>query len=204
MIAVLDYGSGNVKAFLNAFERMRIPCRAARSPADLEGVEKIIFPGVGAFDTALRQFHASGMREPVEQKVLREGIPLLGVCVGMQLLANGSEEGREEGLGWIPGHVRRLSAQSENGTLRLPHMGWNRIERCGGEKLLADLPNGGRFYFLHSYFFDCSDSQHTIARTIYGTAFPCAVSNRNVYAVQFHPEKSHDDGMKILKNFSEL
>ena len=204
MIAVLDYGSGNVRAFLNAYERMKIACRAARGPADLEGAERIILPGVGAFDTALKQFEDSGMMQPVRERVLESGVPLLGVCVGMQMLADRSEEGSRTGLGWIPGAVRKLRAPSPNASLRLPHMGWNQIEIQPDAPLLSRLPSGGRFYFLHSYAFECADSRHAIARSNYGVEFTCAVRRKNVWAVQFHPEKSHDDGMTVLKNFATL
>lgn len=203
MIAVLDYGSGNVRAFLNAYERMKVPCRAARRPEDLAGTERIILPGVGAFDTALRQFEASGMREPVERKVLGEGMPLLGICVGMQMLAHDSAEGVRAGLDWVPGHVRRLGTGG-GPVMRLPHMGWNRIEAQGNCPLLQGLPNGGRFYFLHSYFFEGAGDTEVIASVAYGTRFPCAVRRGNIFAVQFHPEKSHEDGMRLLRNFSTL
>ena len=203
MIAVLDYGSGNVRAFLNAYERMKVPCWVARRPEDLAGAERIILPGVGSFDTALRQFEASGMRDPVERKVLGEGMPLLGICVGMQMLAQDSDEGVGAGLGWVPGHVRRVGTGG-GPVVRLPHMGWNRIEAAGGCPLLQELPNGGRFYFLHSYFFDTAGDTEVVARVEYGTRFPCAVRRGNIFAVQFHPEKSHEDGMRLLRNFSTL
>lgn len=204
MIAVLDYGSGNVRAFLNAYERMKIECRATRTPEDLMGVDRIILPGVGAFDTALGQFEASGMRLRVEEMVLRGGVPMLGVCVGMQMLANRSDEGQKSGLGWMSGQVRRLEPSANGNTLRLPHMGWNRIAVSDGRGLLQDLPNGGRFYFLHSYFFDCEDPAISVATSTYGRSFTCAVNRENIFAVQFHPEKSHEDGMKVLRNFAEL
>jgi imidazole glycerol-phosphate synthase subunit HisH len=203
MIAVLDYGSGNVKAFLNAYERMKVPALAARCVEDLDGAERVVLPGVGAFDTALRQFNECGMKQRVEEMVLVRGVPLLGVCVGMQMLANGSDEGDSHGLGWISGRVRRLAAERNGCDLRLPHMGWNRIDTGEGESLLRDLPNGGRFYFLHSYYFDCEDSAMSVATATYGRSFTCAVRRQNIFAVQFHPEKSHEDGMKLLKNFAE-
>ncbi len=204
MIAVLDYGSGNVRAFLNAYERLKVPCMAARSADDVAKADRLILPGVGAFDTALRQFEDSGMRKPVEKRVLEERIPLLGVCVGMQMLANSSDEGIRSGLGWVPGVVRHLPAEASSRKLHLPHMGWNQIEVFGSNGFLDNLPNGGRFYFLHSYFFDAFEDKAVIARCQYGEVFPCAVRRNNIYAVQFHPEKSHDDGMKLLENFSNL
>lgn len=204
MIAVLDYGSGNVRAFLNAYGRMNIACIAARIPDDLARATRIILPGVGAFDTAIRQFNESGLKAAVEQRVLNEGMPLLGICVGMQMLALGSEEGIRTGLGWIPGRVRRLPDVGESGRMRLPHMGWNHVEVSGDHGLLAGLPERGRFYFLHSYFFDAADDAVVTARCRYGDSFPCAVRLRNLHAVQFHPEKSHVDGMKVLRNFAQL
>lgn len=200
MIAILDYGCGNVRAFLNAYERMKIPCRAARSAADLEGVRQVILPGVGAFDTAMRLFTQSGMRDVVQQRVLEQNIPLLGVCVGMQMLADSSEEGKERGLGWIPGKVCRIPTPTG---LRLPHMGWNQIAPAPNNRLLRDLPAGGRFYFLHSYYFECADAAYSGATVDYGATLTCAVHRERVFGVQFHPEKSHEDGMKLLKNFAE-
>lgn len=204
MIAVLDYGSGNVRAFLNAYERMKIPCRAARSAADLEGAERIVLPGVGSFDTAMRQFTESGMLAPVRTRVLEQGMPLLGVCVGMQMLADRSEEGTSSGLGWISGEVRKLRAAQENSALKLPHMGWNQIECLREDALLRVLPHGGRFYFLHSYAFSCAQPSDAIALCDYGGRFTCAVRRGKIWGVQFHPEKSHDDGMTLLKTFASL
>lgn len=204
MIAVLDYGSGNVRAFLNAYERMKVPCYAARTPADLARAERIILPGVGAFDTAMQQFEASGMLPEVERLVVRGGMPLLGVCVGMQMLARSSEEGVRRGLGWIEGEVKKLRPPPGTATLKLPHMGWNRIETRPGSEVLGNLPNGGRFYFLHSYIFSCTDQAHELAWSNYGTRFTCAVSKGSIIGAQFHPEKSHDDGMTLLRNFSSL
>lgn len=203
MIAVLDYGSGNVKAFLNAFERMRVPARSAGKAEELDGADRVILPGVGAFDTALRQLNDSGMRSMVEEMVMGRGVPLLGICVGMQMLANGSDEGDSPGLGWIPGRVRSLASEKNDRNLRLPQMGWNRIDVGKNGGLLRNLPNGGRFYFLHSYYFDCEDATMSVATTTYGRSFTCAVQRKNIFAVQFHPEKSHEDGMQLLRNFAE-
>lgn len=204
MIAILDYGSGNVRAFLNAYERMKIPCRAARRPEDLADAARIVLPGVGAFDTAMRQLEDSGMLPIVREKVLEARIPLLGVCVGMQMLAHSGEEGTRNGLGWIPGVVRKLTREANSGALRLPHMGWNRIESVAETALLCGLPHGGRFYFLHSYVFNCAREEDAIAHSEYGRSFTCAVRRDNIFAVQFHPEKSHEDGMTLLKNFAMI
>ncbi len=203
MIAVIDYGSGNVRALLNAYVRMNIACRAVREPGELKGVTHIILPGVGAFDTALRQFESSGMSEFVQRKVQDEGTPLLGICVGMQMLAKDSQEGVRVGLGWVPGHVRRLGSQS-GPVVRLPHMGWNQIRRVGDCRLMDDLPNSGRFYFLHSYYFEPEGDALVIATAEYGIQFACAVRRGNTFAVQFHPEKSHEDGMRLLANFAAI
>lgn len=200
MIAVLDYGSGNIKAFLNAYERMGIACRTARSAEELTGADRIILPGVGAFDTAMGQFRDSGLRPVVEEMVFQRQVPLLGICVGMQMLADRSEEGSGPGLGWIAGDVRRLGPAD----LRLPHMGWNRIQAKKDEKLLANLPNGGRVYFLHSYYFEARKQDCVIATAAYGARFSCAIRQGAVYGIQFHPEKSHDDGLQILRNFTTI
>ena len=203
MITIINYGLGNVQAFANVYKRLNIPAAIAKSAADLDGASKLILPGVGAFDHAMGLFDASGMRGPVEDMVLRQAVPVLGVCVGMQILAGSSEEGRLSGLGWIDGRVRRFNEKTLQPP-RLPHMGWNDVTPRGGAKLFGGLEQDSRFYFLHSYYFDCASSDNVLATSEYGIAFGSAVNANNIYGVQFHPEKSHDYGVRLLKNFAEL
>ena len=206
MIALINYGLGNIQAFVNVYQRLHIPVMVANTAEDIKKATKLILPGVGHFDHAMQMFNQSGMRETVEHKVLSEKTPILGICVGMQMLARCSDEGAEAGLGWIDGEVKALKTiLPDDSTLPLPHMGWNDITPNLGSPIFKGFDEqDSRFYFLHSYFFDCADaSQNCIAQADYGVPFCCAVSQDNVYGVQFHPEKSHHFGERLLKNFAE-
>lgn len=204
MITIINYGLGNVQAFANLYKRLNIPAVIASSAAGLDGATKLILPGVGAFDHAMELFDGSGMREAVDDLVLKQGMPVLGVCVGMQILADGSDEGKLSGLGWINGRVRRFDENRLPRPARLPHMGWNDVVPKGGAKLFAGLEQDARFYFLHSYYVDCASNDNVLATSEYGMSFGCAVHSNNIYGVQFHPEKSHAYGVRLLKNFAEL
>ena len=204
MIAVIDYGLGNVLAFKNVFNRLNIQVGVARSPEDLSEATQLILPGVGSFDHAMRQFDGSGMREKVEHLVLRCEIPILGVCVGMQMLAKSSEEGKLSGLGWIDADVKRFDRSRMLPGTHLPHMGWNDVKPVVGGGLFHGLEDDARFYFLHSYYFACHNSKDVLATSDYGAQFSAAVRRNNIYGVQFHPEKSHHFGSQLLKNFSDL
>lgn len=203
MIAILGYGLGNTRAFQNIYRELNIPCVLAEDRATLAAADRIILPGVGAFDHAMQRLKASGLFETLEEAVQGHRKPVLGVCVGMQMLARSSEEGVEPGLGWIDGTVRKIDFL-ENSPLRLlPHMGWSTIRHNASEPLLAGLDEALGFYFLHSYHFVCSDAADVIATTDYAKSFHCAVRRDNVHGVQFHPEKSHHNGIRLLKNFAE-
>ena len=204
MIALIDYGLGNVLAFANIYKRLGIPLVIAKKASDLQGATKLILPGVGSFDHAMELLHLSGMRETLQDLVIAHAVPVLGVCVGMQILADASEEGRLPGLGWIAGKVRRFDARQGGHTLRLPHMGWNDVAPVGASALFAGLEDDARFYFLHTYYFECAQAENALARAEYGQPFSCAVQSRNIFGVQFHPEKSHHFGTRLLKNFAEM
>ncbi|OYO31191.1 imidazole glycerol phosphate synthase subunit HisH [Janthinobacterium sp. PC23-8] len=204
MIHIVDYGLGNVQAFANMYKRLGFDATRAKTAAELTGATKIILPGVGAFDKAMELLDASGMRPVLEDLVVEKKVPVLGICVGMQILASASDEGTSAGLGWIPGRVRSFGSVEESSKLPLPHMGWNDVAPGPGSALFAGLEADARFYFLHSFFFDSSDPAHVSARATYGLNFGCAVSSGNVHGVQFHPEKSHHYGALLLKNFAEL
>lgn len=204
MIHVVDYGLGNVQAFLTLFKRLGFETVRAKTAADLTGASKIILPGVGAFDHAIELLDQSGMRPSLETLVLQDKVPVLGICVGMQILASSSDEGRLPGLGWVPGKVRAFRVNEQSASLPLPHMGWNDVQPKPGSPLFAGFESDARFYFLHSYFFECEEPLHVAAVASYGLDFSCAVSAGNVYGVQFHPEKSHHFGAQLLKNFAEL
>lgn len=204
MISIVDYGLGNILAFVNVYKRLNIPVEIARTKADLQSVQRVILPGVGAFDHAMDRLNRSGMRETLDELVLERKVPVLGICVGMQMLANSSEEGSMPGLGWIPGRVRRFDPATLHHSTRLPHMGWNDARPTSPGGLFTGLEVDARFYFLHSYYFECANAVDGAAETEYGIKFHCAVSSRNINGVQFHPEKSHHFGTQLLKNFAEL
>ena len=204
MIAIVDYGSGNIRAITNVYSRLNIATKVAKRPEELDGCTKILLPGVGAFDQTMGQLESSGFRSRLDRFVLEDQVPVLGICVGMQILAHGSEEGLRRGLGWIDGNVKRLDVSQLTQATRLPHMGWNDVSPAKGERLFEGLEVGARFYFLHSYHFVCRQPANVIANCEYGSTFACAVKSRNIYGVQFHPEKSHTYGVQLLKNFATL
>lgn len=203
MIKIIDYGLGNMLAFLNVYKRLNINVSLARNADDVQNASKIILPGVGAFDHAMELLAKSGMREALDELVLGKRVPVLGICVGMQILAHSSDEGQEGGLGWIDGHVKAFKSLKQDDLL-LPHMGWNDVQPVSDTKLFSQLESDARFYFLHSYYFQCERQNDVAAVSSYGTNFSCAVNAGNIYGVQFHPEKSHHFGTQLLKNFAEL
>ncbi|MEN8170715.1 MAG: imidazole glycerol phosphate synthase subunit HisH [Pseudomonadota bacterium] len=204
MIAIINYGLGNIQAFVNVYRKLHIDVRVANEPGDLVDASKLILPGVGAFDHAMKSFNDSGMREDAECMVLDGNVPVLGICVGMQMLADSSVEGSEAGLGWIGGKVLPFTEATGAQNLPIPHMGWNDVTNIGDSPLFSGLEDAAKFYFLHSYFFECANSSQSIAISNYGVDFSCAVNSNNVYGVQFHPEKSHHFGVQLLKNFSDI
>ena len=205
MISIIDYGLGNIIAFANLYKRLNIPCSIASKPEDLDGATKIILPGVGAFDHAMTLLNQSGMRGTLDHLVLERNVPVLGICIGMQIQANSSEEGTLPGLGWIDGDVVKMhQVKSPSGKTLLPHMGWNSIHPVGQNKLFHEIPDESRYYFLHSYCYRCRNDEDVIAVAKYGQQFTCAINSGNIYGVQFHPEKSHHNGIQLLKNFWNL
>ncbi|WP_313950773.1 imidazole glycerol phosphate synthase subunit HisH [Accumulibacter sp.] len=204
MIHIVDYGLGNIQAFVTMYKRLGVATVRARCEDDLRDANKLILPGVGAFDHAMALLDASGMRQALEQLVKRDRVPVLGICVGMQILADSSEEGVGAGLGWVKGQVRSFAGNPASAALPMPHMGWNDVLPAAGCRLFKTLEDEARFYFLHSYYLECADVTSAVARADYGFRFACAVQNDNVFGVQFHPEKSHHWGAALLKNFAEL
>jgi len=202
LIGVVGYGLGNVRAILNVYRRLGTPAAVVSSPEGLGACSKLILPGVGAFDWAMKRLNASGLRETLDDLAMNRGTPILGICVGMQILGARSEEGELPGLGWIPGEVRRLGHPDCAAAMVLPHMGWNDVEPVSANGLLSGLGNA-RFYFLHSYGFHCASEAHVLAWTDYYGSFASVIGSGNVYGVQFHPEKSHDWGYRLLRNFAE-
>ncbi|WP_129777762.1 imidazole glycerol phosphate synthase subunit HisH [Peristeroidobacter soli] len=204
MIGIIDYGLGNILAFANVYKRLHVPVAVVRTAAQVREATKLILPGVGAFDHAMELLNASGMREALDEVVLSNQVPLLGVCVGMQILGKSSDEGRLSGLSWIDGVVKKIDTTTSGQPVRLPHMGWNDVRPERESSLFAGLQTDARFYFLHSYYFQCAQPQNVLATSDYPGNFACAVQAGSIYGVQFHPEKSHRFGVRLLQNFAEL
>jgi glutamine amidotransferase len=204
VIAIVDYGVGNVAAIGNIYKRLDVPAKLARTAEELEEADRVVLPGVGSFDWAIERLDRSGLRPALERAALEQRKPILGICVGMQMLARGSDEGRLPGFGWIDGHVKRFEPQRGGMRTQLPHMGWNDVAPVDSVDLFADWVDDARFYFLHSYYFEAANSANVLAVTDYNGRFASAVRARNILGVQFHPEKSHQWGVRLLKNFAAL
>jgi imidazole glycerol-phosphate synthase subunit HisH len=196
MIVILDYGLGNVKSISNMLNRMGIDNIISSEVAVIDDADKYILPGVGSFDEAMRRINNSNWIKSLEFNILELKKPILGICLGMQLLAKGSEEGESQGLSWVDANFIRFDKD-----ILTPHMGWN-IVKSKNVGLFKNL-NMARFYFVHSFYLEAENSC-TIATSDYNEPFSCAIKYKNIYGVQFHPEKSHRFGMQLLKNFSSL
>ncbi|MGB3900555.1 MAG: imidazole glycerol phosphate synthase subunit HisH [Mesorhizobium sp.] len=203
MIVLVDYGLGNIQAFANIYRRLGLPVATARTPQELDGARKIVLPGVGAFDWAMDKLNASGMREKLDELVLERGADVIGICVGMQMMARRSDEGKLPGLGWIDAEVVKFDTSGFNQPTHLPHMGWNDIKVTADDTLFRGIETP-RYYFLHSYHVVPKSDAHVLATASYGGRFVAAVRAGNVYGTQFHPEKSHGWGISLLKNFAEI
>lgn len=204
MIGILDYGLGNIKAFINVYKILNIPVTKVIQADQLSGVDKIILPGVGSFDYAMKRLTDSGLRHALDECVLSRKIPVIGICVGMQMLTYSSEEGKLPGLGWIDAEVKKFKFSSSDHEFQIPHMGWNTVRPVKPSNLFKNLEKDARFYFLHSYYVQCHNSKESIGVSEYGIEFSCAINSGNIFGIQFHPEKSHQWGIQLLKNFAEL
>jgi glutamine amidotransferase len=201
MITVVDYGMGNLGSVKNMFKRIGVPVTVSGDPTVLAAATKLLLPGVGAFDSAMSRINSSGIREILDRKALQERIPILGVCLGMQLLTRSSEEGQLPGLGWINAEAVRFPPKQG---LKVPHMGWNIARPTRHSALTAGLEDEARFYFVHSYCVKVDDEADSVLKTDYGIRFDAAIESGNIYGAQFHPEKSHKFGMQLLTNFARL
>ena len=206
MIGLLNYGIGNIKAFENIYRRLGVPVEIINDTSGFSKVSKLILPGVGSFDQAMKNLNSSGLRESLDKAVLIDKKPVLGICVGMQMMASRSDEGEKEelGLGWIPGTVSLIDINKLSQKPFLPHMGWNAISINRETSLFSEIDCESGFYFLHSYRFKCSSEDSVLAYSEYGDRFHSVVKNKNIFGVQFHPEKSHGNGIKLLENFYRL
>ena len=203
MIGIIDYGVGNIKAFANIFRTFGIKYKIVSDYSDILSSDKIILPGVGSFDSVMEKIHSSGLLIALNEFALDLKKPILGVCVGMQILSNYSEEGKSKGLGWIPGKVVKFEFDKIN-KLCTPQIGWNDVIPLEKDTLFANFQDNPKFYFLHSYYYVPENNNHILANSNYGKEFVSAVRNHNIFGTQFHPEKSHQYGIKLLQNFSKL
>ena len=203
MIVIIDYGMGNVGSILNMFKKLGVSnVIVSNKIEDIEKAGKLILPGVGAFDNGMKNLKQSGLIPVLNKKVLEDKVPVLGICLGMQLLCNKSEEGEEPGLGWIGADVIRFKID-DTINFKIPHMGWNYVE-IKEENPLISKEHKNRYYFVHSYYVKCNEEEDILARANHGFDFTCAVQHENIFGTQFHPEKSHKFGMKLLENFAQL
>jgi imidazole glycerol-phosphate synthase subunit HisH len=204
LIAIVDYGVGNVKSIANMLARIGVESQLVSHPEGLSSATKIILPGIGAFDAGMSALHERGLADALNERAAIAKVPVLGICLGMQLLAESSEEGELAGLGWIPGRSQRFAPPESTASLKVPHMGWNVVSPKRESPLFDGVPLPRRFYFVHSYHVVCAQDEDVLATTTYGIEFVSAVARDNVYGVQFHPEKSHKFGMAVLKAFAEM
>jgi glutamine amidotransferase len=204
MITLIDYGVGNIFAFQNVYKRLDIPTKIAKTASDLNDVEKLILPGVGSFDYAMNQLNNSGMRDKLDELVLEKKVSVIGICVGMQMMGNRSDEGKLDGLKWIDAEILKFDERLIQQRTKLPHMGWNDVRPLEDHPLFIGLEKEAIFYFLHTFYFKCNNSNDSIANSEYGISFSSAINHNNIYGIQFHPEKSHQYGEKLLHNFAKL
>ena len=204
MIGVIDYGSGNVQAIATIYKNLNINCQLITKAEDLEKADRLILPGVGAFDATMQQLIDSGLREKLNELVLEKKVPILGICVGLQVMGYRSDEGNLPGLGWISGQVKKFDETKIELKPKIPHMGWNVIHDTQNHNLFKGIDNDFGFYFVHSFYFECEKEENILATSNYGGEFTSAIFANHIFGTQFHPEKSHGNGKQLLKNFAEL
>lgn len=199
-ITIVDYDAGNVGSVVNICKKAGGRAHVSRDPSDIAKAKKLILPGVGHFGRAMERLQKSGLVDALNDAVLNRKVPMLGICLGMQLLMQSSEESDSDGFGWIPGRVIRFRPR-EGSPLKVPHMGWNAVDVVRDDPLLTGLPPDPRFYFVHSYYVACDREEDVLTRTNYGMRFVSATQRKNIWGTQFHPEKSHKFGLAIIRNF---
>jgi len=201
MIAIVDYEMGNVGSIRRMLKKAGADSVLTHDPTELAKSSKLILPGVGAFDAGIERLQKGGLRDVLDELVLIRKKPVLGICLGMQLLLQKSEEGSRDGLGWISGEVKKFHFGENSDKLKVPHMGWNHVKPESDAPLFAALNESSRFYFVHSYFAAPADDSDVAATCSYGSEFCCALEKNNIFGAQFHPEKSHRYGLQFMENF---
>lgn len=202
MITIVDYGMGNLGSVQNMLRYIDVESEITADLGKIAAANKILLPGVGAFDAAMQKINDSGLKDVLNKKALEDKVPLLGICLGMQLLTSSSEEGKLAGLGWIPAKTVKFSFDDK--AMKVPHMGWNTIKLKKDHPVVAALPDEPKFYFVHSYYVSANSESDVLATTRYGNDFHSMIQKDNIIGAQFHPEKSHKYGMALLKNFAAL
>lgn len=203
MLTIVDYGVGNLASIANMLAYLGVAHRIAADEAGILSAERLLLPGIGAFDPAMDKLRASGLVAPLQQRVMSDRVPVLGICLGMQIMCRGSEEGQRPGLGWFDADVKRFDVERMDQRRVIPHMGWNEVQPMQpAHPVLAGLPQPSRFYFVHSYHVECRDPADELLRCHYGYPFAAGIAHDNRIAVQFHPEKSHRFGMALMANFA--
>lgn len=205
MITIVDYGMGNLGSIKNMFKYIGVEATIESDVDKIKNASKILLPGVGSFDTAMKKINESDLKELLNEKALKEQVPVLGICLGMQLLTNSSEEGNLAGLGWIDAKTMSFKDRIDK-KYRIPHMGWNIVNKSNDSLLNRGFEEfeETRFYFVHSYFVKVEEEKNSILKTNYGLEFDSAIQKDNIYGAQFHPEKSHKFGMKLFENFARI
>ena len=204
MIGIIDYGSGNVQAIATIYKNLNIEYQVITRPEDLNKADKLILPGVGAFDATMQQLIDSGIKKELNELVINKNVPILGICVGLQVMGFGSEEGALPGFGWIPGKVKKFNEKKMETKPKLPHMGWNTIKDIKRHNLFKGIDRDFGFYFVHSFYFECESRKNVLATSNYGGGFTSAIYSDHIIGTQFHPEKSHGNGVLLFKNFAQL
>ncbi|WP_413581366.1 imidazole glycerol phosphate synthase subunit HisH [Bdellovibrio sp. HCB288] len=206
MISIVNYGMGNIGSIVNMLKKISVPVEVVSTPEEIFKAKKILLPGVGAFDAAMTKINESGIRSVLNEKALIEKVPVLGICLGMQLLTNNSDEGQLPGLAWVNASTLSFRKAIDTNLFKVPHMGWNEARLCQSSKLTSGFSEQDevRFYFVHSYYVKCMNDKNSILKTEYGIEFDSGIQNDNIFGAQFHPEKSHKYGMKLLENFARI
>lgn len=203
MIGIIDTGMGNTGSIMNMLKKVGGTGVLCGDASMLEKADKLILPGIGSYDQGMKRLNDMGLISALNKKVVVDEIPILGICLGMQLMTKGSEEGKLPGLGWIDARTSVFRFQGRNNNLRVPHMGWNSVKTVKNNPLFKGLDEQARFYFVHSYYVECRNREDVLGVTCHGIEFDSSIGSGNIFGVQFHPEKSHKFGMRLLKNFLE-